>query len=546
MAEATAGLANSSTELQREQIVNSSSSQLEAPEKNWFRPCSLEYRVELKSCAISNGMEKFWAVVEKGRKKGNYIDEKTFLYIYSKLIELERDNDAKELKLFYEKMILEIAIERAVKLVAKNSDWGGELETKLGENSISVQEHFVLGVLEGLRKKDLPLKALIFFKWVGESLGFEHNSVTHNGILRCLCREEAITEFWSMFKGMKDAGYVVDTDTYVQVMREFRKRKMVKDAVELFEHRMDSPFQYLPNDCSLLLRGIASTLDPDLDLMSRVVKKYEAAGYCLLKSDYEGIHRCLSSAGKFDEAEKVIQTMKRAGYEPSHIIHKNLIYGLCKARRLEEACEVLDAMKAQGCIPDIETWVVLIRCCCDVDGVDKALPWFGKMVKQGFDADAGLLDVLVNGFLKEKRVIEGYQFVLEMVDKAHAKPWLTTLNNLIEELLGERRLEEALNLLRLVKKRNYKPDPEPFVQYISKFGSVEDAWAFLRTLSKKQSKKHVSVFGCQRIFHSFFNESRHSEAEELFLKCPKYIRKDPAFSVLFASSGSSNAVAASA
>lgn len=40
---------------------------------------------------------------------------------------------------------------------------------------------------------------------------------------------------------------------------------MVKDAVELFEHRMDGPFQYLSNECSLLLRAIASAVDPDLD-----------------------------------------------------------------------------------------------------------------------------------------------------------------------------------------------------------------------------------------------------------------------------------------
>nr|XP_027121871.1 pentatricopeptide repeat-containing protein At3g48250, chloroplastic-like [Coffea arabica] len=239
-----------------------------------------------------------------------------------------------------------------------------------------------------------------------------------------------------MFKEMKDAGYVIDTDTYIQVMREFRTRKMVKDAVELFEHRMNSPFQYLPNDCSLLLRAIASTVDPDLDLMSRVVKKYEAAGYSLLKRDYEGIHRCLLSAGKFDEAEQIVRTMNRAGYEPSSIIHKQLIFGLCKARRLKEAIELLDEMEAQGCVPDVETGMIeLLSCCCDIDGVDKAFLWFGKMVKKGFDADAGLVDVLVNGFLKEKRVIEGYQFLVELVDKARVAPKHATLKSLIEELL---------------------------------------------------------------------------------------------------------------
>lgn len=233
--------------------------------------------------------------------------------------------------------------------------------------------------------------------------------------------------------------------------------------------------------------------------MSRVVKKYEATGYSLLKSDYEGIHMCLLSAGKFDEAEQIIRTMNRAGYASS-IIHKQLIFGLCKARRLEEAIEVLDEMEAQGCIPDVETGIALMRCCCDINGVDKAFLWLGKMVKQGFDADAGLLDVLVNGFLKVKRVTEGYQFLVEMVEKAHVAPWHATLKNLIEELLGESRLKEAFNLLWLIKKWNYRPDPEPFIQYISKFGSVEDAWAFLRALCKKQRKKGNICLGLPRCF----------------------------------------------
>lgn len=61
---------DSLTELPREQIANSFFSQSEAAGKNWFRPCSSNYRLKLKSCAIHNEMEGFWAVVENVRKKG--------------------------------------------------------------------------------------------------------------------------------------------------------------------------------------------------------------------------------------------------------------------------------------------------------------------------------------------------------------------------------------------------------------------------------------------------------------------------------------------
>ncbi|KAL3512733.1 hypothetical protein ACH5RR_025450 [Cinchona calisaya] len=229
-----------------------------------------------------------------------------------------------------------------------------------------------------------------------------------------------------MVKEMKSVGYEIDIDTHVKIMREFQKNYMAKDAVELYEHMMDGPFKPLVKECSLLLCVIAGVTDPDLDLMFRVVKKYEAAGYSLVKSDYDGIHRCLTSVGNFDEAEKIIETMKSAGCGPDNITYSQLVFGLCKARRLEEACEVLDVMEARGCIPDIKTWTILIKGHCAANEVDKALLCFAKMVEKGFDADADLLDVLLNGFLSQKKVVEAYKSVIEMVNKTHVIPWQTT------------------------------------------------------------------------------------------------------------------------
>ncbi|XP_027121591.1 pentatricopeptide repeat-containing protein At3g48250, chloroplastic-like [Coffea arabica] len=509
-----------------------------AIEEKGFRPSTSIYSLMLRIYAKNHAMKEFWVVIKEMKEKGYYIDEETYASIYSDFRNSKLINDATALKHFYERMIQENAMETVVQRVVevvKNSDWSSELERELEDMRFSVSENFVLRVLKELRGKGLPWKALSFFKWVGESLGYEHTSVTYNGMLRILCKGEVVTEFWSMVKEMKDAGYEIDIDTYVKVMREFQKSMMVKDAVELYEHMMDSPFKPLEKECSLLLRAIAYAQDPDLDLMLRVVKKYEDAGYCLLKNDYDGIHRCLTSVGKFDEAEKILETMRNAGYEPDNITYSQLIFGLCKAKRLEEACEVLDVMEAQGCTPDIKTWTILIKGYCVVNEVDKALLWLGKMVEKGIDADADLLDVLVYGFLIEKRVVGAYQLVVEMIDKAHVRPWQATFKDLIEKLLGERRLEEALNLLHLMKKQNYPPYPEPIIQYVSKFGSVDDAWGCLMAISNKQ---YPSVSAYQRVFQSFFNEGRHSEAKDLLFKCPHHIRKHSAISSLFGSSES--------
>lgn len=146
---------------------------------------------------------------------------------------------------------------------------------------------------------------------------------------------------------------------------------------------------------------------------------------------------------------------------------------------------MLDEMEANGCSPDIKTWTILIQGHCDANQLGNALMLFAKMQKN-CDADADLLDVLINGFISQNRIDGAYKLLVEMVNIVHLRPWQATFKILIEKLLGERKLEESMNLLKLMKKQNYPPYPEPFSRYISKSGTVEDAMDFLKALSMKE------------------------------------------------------------
>ncbi|KAI3454423.1 hypothetical protein Pfo_011086 [Paulownia fortunei] len=506
-----------------------------AVEKNGFQPSSSIYSLILRIYANKDFMKEFWVAIKEMKEKGYYIDEETYKSIFTMFRGLKMENEATALRHFYERFIKENAMEDSVKEVVdviKSAEWGEQVESKLGKMEIIVSDNFVLRVLKELRGKGYPVKAFRFSKWVDKSLGFRHNSVTYNGILRVLCWEESIAEFWSVLEEMKSAGFELDIDTYIKVSRQLQKSKMLGDAVKLYEHMMDSSFKPSVTECNLLLRTIATYNAPDLDLVYRVVNKFEAAGHSFSKNIYDGIHRSLTSLGKFDKAEKIVETMRNAGYEPDNVTYSQLVFGLCKSRRFDEAAKVLDVMEEQGCIPDIKTWTILIKGHCAANEIDKALLCFAKMMEKSFDADADLLDVLINGFLSQSRTIGAYTLLVELVQKARLRPWQSTYKNLIQKLLRERKLEEAMELLRLMKKHNYPPFPEPFVQYISKFGSVEDAWQFLMALSVKE---YPTVSAYQHVFKSFFDEGRHSEAKDLLYKCPHHIRKHPAVCCLFGS-----------
>lgn len=189
-------------------------------------------------------------------------------------------------------------------------------------------------------------------------------------------------------------------------------------------------------------------------------------------------------------------------------------------------------MVGNECFPDLKTWTTLIQGHCAAGEVDRALFYFSKMMEENWEADADLLDVLVNGFLNQNRIYGAYTLLIELVNRARLRPWQATYRNLIQHLLGERKLQEAVSLLHLMRKSNYPPYPEPFVQYISKFGTVDDALRFLKVLS---SKEYPTVSAYQHVFQSLLHQGRHSEARDLIYKCLLHIREHQAIGSLFGS-----------
>ncbi|XP_050224220.1 pentatricopeptide repeat-containing protein At3g48250, chloroplastic [Mercurialis annua] len=506
--------------------------------RNGFKPSSPLYSLMLRILVLENYMKPFWITLRKMKEEGFYIDEETYLTILGSFKKKFMDSDSVAFKHFFERMVKENAMDSVVRNVVHvvmKTEWSDEVEQQLGDMGIVLGDNFVIRVLKELR--NYPLKALQFFRWVGKCEGYECNTITYNAMARVLGRDDSIGEFWSVVEEMKNAGHELDIDSYIKISRQFQKIKLMEEAVKLFEFMMDGPFKPSVQDCTILLRSISASDNPDLSLVFRVVKKYEAAGNSLSKAIYDGIHRSLTAAGKFDEAWELMKVMKNAGHKPDNITYSQFVFGLCKAKRLEEACKVLDEMEAHECVPDIKTWTILIQGHCAANELGQALMCFANMMEKNCDPDADLLAVLIDGFLSQNKIDGAYTMLLDMVNKARLRPWQATYKLLIEKLLEVRKLEEALNLLRLMKQHNHPPFPKPFVQYISKFGTVEDAVDFFKALSVKE---YPSTPAYLHVFESFFKEGKHSEAKDLLFKCPHHIRKHPKISELFGSAEAGN------
>ncbi|PON96744.1 Tetratricopeptide-like helical domain containing protein [Trema orientale] len=502
-------------------------------ERTGFRPNFLVYKLILRILAHKESMKRFWIVLMKMKIGGIYIDKETYFEI---LLQLKRKNlvsDVAALTQVYNSMIQENITDGVVKKVVNvilGSKWGSGVERQLEELKVVFSDCIVTMVLREITK--YPSKAARFFHWVNQRPGYKHNSVTYNAFAWTLCGLDENKGFWRVIEEMKGTGHEMDINTYRKISRQLQKHKMMEDAVKLYEYAMDGPYKPSVQDCCCLLRSISVSYNPDLNLVFRVFSKVECTGYTIPKTVYDWIHRSLTSAGRFDKAEKIVNIMRNAGYEPDNITYSQVVFGLCKARRLEEASKMLVKMEESGCSPDVKTWTVLIRGYCVAGEIDEALDFLLKMMEKNLNVDADLLNVLINGFLGQRKIEAAYNFLIEMINKLGLRPLQETYRKLTEKLLEVRKLEEALDLLQLMMKQEYQPWPDPFSHYISKFGTVEDATEFLKALTLKE---YPSPSAYAHVFRSFLREGRHSEANDLLNKCPHHIRQDYEICRLFSS-----------
>ena len=93
-------------------------------------------------------------------------------------------------------------------------------------------------------------------------------------MVRVLGREVSIEKFWSVADDMRGAGYEMGKETYVEVLEQFIKRKMMKDVVNLYDFAMGGANKPSIQDCTFLLGKVVVSKELDMDLFLKVVKAF--------------------------------------------------------------------------------------------------------------------------------------------------------------------------------------------------------------------------------------------------------------------------------
>lgn len=473
----------------------------------------------------SNGLVKeFWGMVDVMRGKGYGVSRGTFNRVIERFEKEEMSSDVKKLKELYGSNELvanssKEACSRVCKLIRGNV-WGDDVEKQLRELKIEFTSELISMVLEKLEYE--INKALIFFRWIEESGVFKHNEQTFNALARVLGREELSEKFWKLVDEMRTAGFEMERETYIRVLENFVKRKMIKDAVDLYEYAMVGVNKPSSHDCTLLLKKIAVSKELDLDLFKKVLRVFTESGNSLTGANLDAVLKSLTSVDRFGECNKILKAMGDAGFTPSPNQQNKIAFNLGSSGKDKESNEFMNYVESTVSTAKSETWTSLIEGYREAGDLAKASDAFEMMVEKEGPSHAGYaLELLVSLYCRKRRAIHAFELVEKMVYQKELPVWHTTYKLLIGKLLAQRGFGEGLHVLHFMLIQGYPPFLDPFIKYLSKTGSADDALAFTSAMTPK---KHPSTSVYLNLFEAYFKAGRRSEAQDFLAICPKYIR----------------------
>lgn len=483
---------------------------------------------------------EFWDLVSVMKKKGYGVSKGVKERVLECFEKSGRDSDVMRLNALFDSGSVDNSNEKKcvrVCRIVKHNVWSDEVENQIRDLGVEWSRDAVKFVLESLVSE--PSKALIFFRWLEEGGLFKHDGCTYNAVARVLGREDTIDRFWTVLGDMRAAGCEMEIDTLVKVLGRFCKRKMIKDAVEVYEFAMtgkNGKNTPSPDCCTFLLKKIVVCKELDMDLFSRVLKVFTGSGNVLLDSMANAVLKSLTSVGRTREWNKVLKEMEGYRFLALGSLQSKIAFRLSAAGYSEEACEFVSSIEAFGPDPEHKTWESLVEGHCVAGNLDTASDSFKEMIeKEGIRYADYTFDVLMKSYCQMNRAIDAGKILCQLVSEEGLCPRYSTYKLLVTKLLVQGEFADALKILGLMRTQRFPPFTDPFIEYISKCGSGDDAILFLKAIT---SRKFPPALVFLRMFDAFFKHGRHEEAQNFLSKCPCYIRNHADVLNLFCSMNS--------
>ncbi|XWS29465.1 hypothetical protein CRYUN_Cryun24cG0031700 [Craigia yunnanensis] len=287
------------------------------------RLSSKSYNQMLGILGVNGLVEEFWDLVDVMKKKGYGISGGVRDRVAVKFEKEGLENDLERLRGVFASGSVDNSMEKVCSRGCKiiRSDlWGDDVEKRLRDLNVTFSNDLVK----------------------------MHDEHSYNAIARALGREDCIDRFRKVVDEMKSFGYEMEMETYVKVLGRFCKRKMIKEAVDLYEFAMAGSNKPSVSCCTFLLRKLVVSKQLDMGLFSIVVRIFTESGNILTDSMVDAVLRSLTSVGRLGECNKVLKVMEEGGFVAGVNLQSKITFTLASAGKKDETAEFIDHVEASN------------------------------------------------------------------------------------------------------------------------------------------------------------------------------------------------------
>ncbi|PIN05699.1 hypothetical protein CDL12_21755 [Handroanthus impetiginosus] len=280
---------------------------------------------------------------------------------------------------------------------------------------------------------------------------FRADVISYNIIANGFCLKKQTPRALEVMKEMVERGLEPTLTTYNILLKGYFRAGQIKEGWEFFLQMKKRKIEIDAVSYTTVVHGFG--VAGEVEKARKVFNEMIGAGVLPSVATYNALIQVLCKKDSVENAVVVFEEMLKKGYVPNATTYNVVIRGLCHAGKMDMAVEYMDKMK-DDCDPTIQTFNVVIRYYCDNGEIEKALEVFKKMSGETCLPNLDTYNVLISAMFVRKKsddlLIAG-KLLMEMVDRGFL-PRKFTFNRVLNGLLLTGNQGFAQEILRLQSK----------------------------------------------------------------------------------------------
>ncbi|XP_008777992.2 putative pentatricopeptide repeat-containing protein At1g12700, mitochondrial [Phoenix dactylifera] len=273
-----------------------------------------------------------------------------------------------------------------------------------------------------------------------EEKGFEADELTYFALFQSFCRTGDVLEADSVLRTLVDRwDHELDISVYGNFFYSLCKSGRLREARKLFDKlaKKDRGLEVNPAPCLKPGRRVIFQLSPS----NKVTKVMT----------FEAYVRSLCSAGRVEDAERMLKEAARKSMVPEICVCRSFIEALFRAGRVDDAIGFFEAEKRRRHAEAGAMAAAVIEGLCEMGRVDEGCRLLCEMVDEGFVPTAKVWNWILESYWEEGRVWEATGLFDRMrsgiCGGGGARPTASTYSVMIHGFLRKGDIMTAISLL---------------------------------------------------------------------------------------------------